>query len=72
MRGLAFYDARRWGVTESLEEGGGREGAVVLDGSGNVNTDATIDYNYLDYWGVPDDELDFNIPLDGSANTDPI
>jgi len=72
MRGLAFYDARRWGLTDPLEEGGGREGAVVLDGSGNLNTDATIDYNYLDYWGVPDDELDFNPAAEGSASTDPI
>lgn len=72
LRGLSFYDARRWGLTEPLEEGGGREGCVVLDAAGNLNTNATFDYNYLDYWGVPDNELDFNIPSEGSASVDPI
>lgn len=71
MRGLPFYDARRWGVTDPLEQGGGRQGAVILDGSGNLNTDATIDYNYLDYWGVPANELDFNSP-ENNVNTGPI
>ena len=72
LRGLAFYDARRWGILDPVSEGGGRTDAVVLDGSGNVNTDATINYNYLSYWGVPDGELDFNPPADGSASVDPI
>ncbi|MCB0612978.1 MAG: RagB/SusD family nutrient uptake outer membrane protein, partial [Phaeodactylibacter sp.] len=53
LRGLPFYDARRWGLTDPLEEGGGRTGCVVLDAAGNLNTNATFDYNYLDYWGVP-------------------
>ena len=40
---------------------------VVLDGSGNLNTNAQINYNYLPYWDVSQNELDFNAPLAGSA-----
>jgi len=68
LRGLPFYDARRWGVIDPIAEGGGREGTVMLDANGNLNTNATIDYNYLRYWGVPDGELDFNMPSPGSAS----
>ncbi len=71
LRNLAFYDARRWGVIDPVSEGGGRTGAVVLDASGNVNTNATINYNYLNYWGVPENELDFNAPSAGSASIEP-
>lgn len=61
-RGLSFYDARRWGVIES-----GRKGAVVVDKAGKVNTNATIAYNFLDYWDVPDNELAYNKPDAASA-----
>jgi hypothetical protein len=66
-RGLAFYDARRWGVIDPVSSGGGRSGAVVLSATGVVNTNATINYNYLDYWDVPDNDLVFNPPAAGSA-----
>ena len=66
-RQLAFYDARRWGITDKT--GPGRTGAVVVDNKGNVNTNATINYNYLDYWDVPDNELHFNPAGAGSAPT---
>ncbi|MGZ3837291.1 MAG: RagB/SusD family nutrient uptake outer membrane protein [Flavisolibacter sp.] len=67
-RGLAFYDARRMGLTDDMDKGGkGRTGAVVLDGNGNLNTNATINYAYLPYWDVPQNELDFNAPASGSA-----
>ena len=59
-QGLQFYDARRWGRTVPVSLGGGRENSVILDEGGDVFDDATINYNYLDYFGVPDDELDFN------------
>ncbi|HEY8971415.1 MAG TPA: RagB/SusD family nutrient uptake outer membrane protein, partial [Puia sp.] len=59
-RGVAFYDLRRWGYTDDVSKGGGRTGCVVLDGSGNVNTNATINYSYMSYWDVPQNELDFN------------
>jgi hypothetical protein len=66
-RGLAFYDARRWGVLDPVSAGGGRTGAVVLDRNGVVNLNATINYNFLDYWDVPDNELIYNKPSEDSA-----
>jgi len=66
-RGLAFYDARRWGVIDPVSAGGGRKGAVVLNATGVVSTNATINYNYLDYWDVPDNDIVLNPPADGSA-----
>ena len=66
--GLSFYDARRYGIINPLSEGGGRKGVVlVAPTSGAVNTNATIEYNYLDYWDVPDTELVYNPPAAGSA-----
>lgn len=64
-RGLSFYDARRWKVIDDISAGGGRTGAVVIDRDGNVNTNATINYNFLDYWDVPENELAYN-PNTGS------
>lgn len=66
-RGLSFYDARRWNVIDPIASGGGRTGAIVLSGSGVVSTNATIEYNFLDYWDVPDNELAYNPPASGSA-----
>lgn len=66
-RALSFYDARRWGVIDDVSVGGGRAGAVALSKTGVVNTNATINYNYLDYWDVPDNELVYNPPAEGSA-----
>lgn len=63
LRGVAFYDARRWDITKTP-----RSGLTVLDGAGAVNTNATFNYNYLDYWSVPDQELSFNTPSAGSAD----
>lgn len=65
--GLSFYDARRLGIIDPIAKGGGRKGAVVITGTGGVNTNATIEYNYLDYWDVPDNELAYNPPASGSA-----
>jgi hypothetical protein len=66
--GLSFYDARRFGIINPLAEGGGRTGAVVVaPTTGEVNTNATIEYNYLDYWDVPDNELAYNPPAAESA-----
>ncbi len=63
LKNTAFYDARRfgWAVKD-----GQRTGAVVLSASGAVNTNATVVYNYLDYFDVPMNELDFNAPGAGS------
>jgi hypothetical protein len=66
-RGLSFYDARRWKVIDPISLGGGRTGCVALKNTGVVSTNATIEYNYLDYWDVPGNELTYNPPAGGSA-----
>ena len=68
-RGLSFYDARRYKISEPASAGGGRTGCVVVTTAGAVNTNATIDYGFLDYWDVPDNELAYNPPAAGSAPT---
>jgi len=68
-RGLAFYDARRIGYTYDVSKGGGRSGCVVYTAAGVVNTNAFMNYNFLDYWDVPDDEIYINPPGAGSAPT---
>jgi starch-binding outer membrane protein, SusD/RagB family len=65
-RGTCFYDARRWGVSE---KGGSKTGAVVVDATGKLNTNATIKYNFLDYWDVPANETAYNTP---DAKSSPI
>ncbi|MGC4022906.1 MAG: RagB/SusD family nutrient uptake outer membrane protein [Cyclobacteriaceae bacterium] len=66
-RGLSFYDARRMGITDDKSLGGGRHGAWVLSadntGATIVNTNASINYNYLPYFDVPQNELDFNAQI---------
>jgi hypothetical protein len=69
-RGLAFYDARRLGITDHKNNGGGRDNAVVLsfsNGSMLVNTSTFINYNYLSYFDVPSNEIEFNNPAVGSS-----
>lgn len=68
-RGTSFYDARRWGITDDVSKGGGRKNAVVLSTAGVLNTHATINYNFLDYWDVPADETELNPPAANSAPT---
>ena len=65
-RGLSFYDSRRWGWTYSLANGGGRYAATILF-KGNVYNNATINYNFMDYWDVPADETEKNPPSSDSA-----
>lgn len=67
-RGLSFYDIRRWGWTYPIANGGGRYGATLLFNK-NIYTNATIDYNYMDFWDVPADETVKNPPAAGSAVT---
>ena len=66
LRGLSFYDSRRWGWIYSKANGGGRYGCTLLY-KGNIYTNATIDYNFMDYWDVPADETDKNPPSSDSA-----
>jgi len=61
-RGFSFYDARRWDVLKN-----GRTGCVVVDSNGNVNTNATIQYGYMEYWDVPVFEFFYNPPSADSA-----
>jgi len=71
LKGVAFYDARRWGITE---KGKGRQGAIVLvpnsvlkitPAGGFTPLPCWIDYNYLDYWDVPVSEFSYNAPASG-------
>jgi hypothetical protein len=69
-RGLSFFDLRRWGWTYDVSKGGGAyKQTVVLPGSGAalvVYPNATISYNYMDYWDVPGDETELNPATSGS------
>lgn len=75
-KNVAFYDARRWGRLKPVSQGGGRSGAVVLyipapNQPFVVDNNATFDYNYFEWWPVPDNELDLNTPSSGSAPVSP-
>lgn len=65
-RGLSWFDARRWGWTYSIANGGGRYGATLIYNK-VVYTNAKINYNFMDYWDVPGDETGKNAPAAGSA-----
>jgi starch-binding outer membrane protein, SusD/RagB family len=67
-RGLSFYDARRWGYTYDVSKGGGRTNCKIYDPVASVlRTGCTINYNFIDYWDVPDNESSINKPVSGSA-----
>jgi hypothetical protein len=72
LRGTAWFDARRWGVNIAYGQGGGRLNANVVlpaaQAGGTVKTlPCTISYNIVDYWDVPQNELDFNAAATGSV-----
>jgi starch-binding outer membrane protein, SusD/RagB family len=71
-RGVSFWDARRWGWTYDISQGGGSYGNMFLytPSSGNpvMNTNATFNYNYMDYWDVPADEVQLNPPASGTES----
>lgn len=71
---VAWYDARRWGITAPAAQGGGRIGNIVVPGSllGPSGTPAQvlpcfINYSFTDYWDVPANELNFNPASSSSA-----
>ena len=72
-RGVAFYDARRWGVIAPASAGGGRADANVVIQASTLGTSTAelrkcfIEYNFMDYFDIPLNELDFNAPAEGSA-----
>jgi starch-binding outer membrane protein, SusD/RagB family len=65
LKNTSFYDYRRFGFAC---KGCQRTGVVVLGPGGAVNNNATIVYNYMDYFDVPLNEIDFNAPGSGSAS----
>lgn len=74
LKGVAFYDARRWGVTAPVASGGGRPGGIVYvptnalgSGTPAQAVPCLMNYSYMDYWDVPQNELDLNAPATGSA-----
>lgn len=73
LRGVAFYDARRLGITAPASAGGGRAGAMVYlpaalyGGTINDVRPCFMEYNYMDYFDVPQNEIDFNAPKPGAA-----
>jgi starch-binding outer membrane protein, SusD/RagB family len=71
-RGLSFWDSRRWGWTYDIKQGGGSYGNQILylpnTGHAVMNVNATFDYNFMDYWDVPADEVILNPPSKGTAS----
>lgn len=70
-RGLSFWDSRRWGWSYDITQGGGSYGNQMLlsTASGPVMYhNVTFDYNFMDYWDVPADELELNPPKGGTAS----
>jgi starch-binding outer membrane protein, SusD/RagB family len=71
-RGVGFYDARRLGFTVPAANGGGRANAMVYLPATVLGTPTDemracfMDYDYMDYWDIPQNELDFNAPAAGS------
>ena len=69
---MAFYDARRLNITAPAASGGGRQNAIVYLPASLLGTPTDevrpcfMEYNYMDYWDVPANELDFNAPAAGS------
>ncbi len=68
-KGLSFYDARRWDIIDPTKSRTGCTLVSYTAGVATVNTNATINYGFLDYWDVPDNELAYNPAAAGSAPT---
>ena len=70
-RGLSFWDSRRWGWIYDIKQGGGSYGNQLLylpsQGASVMNHNATIDYNFMDYWDIPADEVILNPPSSATA-----
>lgn len=72
-KNVAFYDARRLGFLKPVSQGGGRTGSYLFyqrpGQNAALETNVTINYNYLERWDVPANELEFNTP---GANSSPV
>jgi hypothetical protein len=69
-RGLSFYDLRRWGAIYDITKGGGSYGNTMYYNNA-VQTNVTINYNFMDYWDVPADESVLNPSTSGVATVNP-
>jgi starch-binding outer membrane protein, SusD/RagB family len=67
-RGLSFYDNRRWGWSYDKSLGGGVFGQFIRNGGTNY-TNCEVNYNFMDFWDVPADEIVLNPP---SASSVPV
>jgi hypothetical protein len=67
-RGLSFYDNRRWGWSYSIANGGGSYGNTIVTSSFVINSNVTINYNFMDYWDVPADETVLNPPSEATKS----
>lgn len=66
-RGLSFYDNRRWGWSYDTSLGGGVYGQFIRNS--NVNyTNCQVNYNFVDFWDVPADEIELNPPSASSVS----
>ena len=70
-RGLNYYNARRWGWVYDISKGGGSYGNTVVTRTGAVSKNATINYNFMDYWDVPADESVLNPATAGVPTKNP-
>jgi len=66
-KGLSFYDARRMDIIDPSKSRTGCTLVSIANAVTTVNTNATINYGFLDYWDVPDNELAYNPAAAGSA-----
>jgi hypothetical protein len=74
LKGVSFYDARRLGIFAPVSAGGGRPGGIVYVPKDALGTGTPaqavpclMNYSYMDYWDVPQNELELNAPSSGSA-----
>ena len=75
MRNLAFYDNRRFKYLLSETEGGGLDDAWIYrwdsdNSQFNLDQQATLYYDFAEYWPLPVQETTFNSP-DGSGSPTP-
>jgi hypothetical protein len=68
-RGVSWYNVRRWGWIYDIANGGGQYHQLVFNADGTYETNATVDYNFMDYWDIPADETVLNPP---GANSSPV
>jgi starch-binding outer membrane protein, SusD/RagB family len=71
-KNVSFYDARRQGFLKPVSAGGGRRNANLFyqrtGQNAALETGVTMNYDYLEWWDVPMNELEFNSPSASSAD----